>query len=267
MESNVKTRVPKIIHLMWFSGDEYPDEIRICIDSWKKVLPEYKIKVWTKDLAMECPFPYVTEALKCRKWAFAADVLRLYALYKFGGVYMDSDVIVRKPLDDFLDDEVTFFQEYHKSLAKKNKSGILDENGRRIGKTMPAGIGLQAAFMIAKKESPVIKDMLNYYADKHFLYEDGSMATNMIAPSIFALQLEKYGYKYKDEEQILEHGVKILPSFYVAPGKSELDKRNYAIHCINHSWQSDSLKFRLMQLLKAPLRKLLGMDVKSLAKK
>ena len=80
------------------------------------------------------------------------------------------------------------------------------------------------------------------------------------------MQIEKYGYRYKDEEQSLAFGVKIYPSCFVAPGKSELDKRNYAIHCINHSWQSDSLKFRFMQMIKSPIRKLLGMDVKSLAK-
>ena len=114
-----ETQVPKIIHLMWFSGDEYPDDIKICLDTWHKVLPEYEIKVWTKEMALECDVPYVREALQCRKWAFAADVIRLYALYKWGGIYMDSDVIVKKSLDDFLDNDVSFFQEYHKDMAKR----------------------------------------------------------------------------------------------------------------------------------------------------
>ena len=267
MKMKNESQVPKIIHLMWFSGDEYPNDIKICLDTWHKVLPEYEIKVWTKEMALECDFPYVREALQCRKWAFAADVIRLYALYKWGGIYMDSDVIVKKPLDDFLDNDVSFFQEYHKDMAKRIPSGVIDSEGNLLGNARPTGIGLQAAFMIAKKENPVIEHILSYYKDKHFLKEDGSMATDLIAPTIFAMQIEKYGYRYKDEEQSLDFGVKIYPSCFVAPGKSELDKRNYAIHCINHSWQSDSLKFRLKQLVKAPLRKLLGMDVKSLAKK
>lgn len=151
-------------------------------------------------------------------------------------------------------------------MAKRIPSGVIDSEGNLLGNARPTGIGLQAAFMIAKKENPVIEHMLSYYKDKHFLKEDGSMATDLIAPTIFAMQIEKYGYRYKDEEQSLPFGVKIYPSCFVAPGKSELDKRNYAIHCINHSWQSDSFKFRLMQMLKSPVRKLLGMDVKSLAK-
>lgn len=261
-----KKKIPKIIHLMWFSGDEYPDEIRICLDTWKNVLPDYKVVVWTKEMALDIGSTYVKEAIKCKKWAFAADVVRLYALYTCGGIYMDSDVIVKKPLDIFLDNDVTFFQEYHKSLAKSNSVGVLDENGNRLGNSMPIGIGLQAAFMISKKGSPVVKDMLSYYDNKHFLKQDGTMATDIIAPTIFALQLEKYGYRYVDEEQNLDYGVRVLPSWYVAPGKSECDKRNYAIHCINHSWKSDSIVYRLVQLLKAPIRRMMGIDVKSLSK-
>lgn len=158
-----ESQVPKIIHLMWFSGDEYPDDIKICLDTWHKVLPEYEIKVWTKEMALECGLPYVKEALLCRKWAFAADVIRLYALYKWGGIYMDSDVIVKKPLDDFLDNDVSLFQEYHKDMAKRIPSGVIDSEGNLLGNARPTGIGLQAAFMIAKKENPVIEHMLSYY--------------------------------------------------------------------------------------------------------
>lgn len=180
---------------------------------------------------------------------------------------MDSDVIVKKSLDVFLDNELTLFQECHKDMVKKMPKGILDSKGKRLGEAMPYGIGIQAAFMIAQKENQIIGDMLSYYDDKHFIKEDGTMATDLIAPTIFALQLEKYGYRYIDEEQMLAEGMKVMPSYYVAPGKSELDKRNYAIHCINHSWQADSLKYRFMQMIKKPIRKLLGIDVHSLAKK
>ena len=265
MEQN--TRVPKIIHLMWFSGEEFPKDIKTCLDTWKKILPDYEIRLWTKDMALNTGYPYVKEAIECKKWAFAADVVRLYALYTYGGVYMDSDVIVKKSLDVFLDNKLTLFQECHKGMVGKMPKGILDSNGIRLGEKMPSGIGIQAAFMIAQKGNQIIGDMLAYYNGKHFIKEDGTMATDLIAPTIFALQLEKYGYRYIDEEQMLAEGMKVLPSCYVAPGKSELDKRNYAIHCINHSWQADSLKFRFMQLIKNPIRRLLGFDVHSLAKK
>ena len=38
--------IPKLIHLCWLSGDPYPEKIQKCIDSWKKNLPDYEIKLW-----------------------------------------------------------------------------------------------------------------------------------------------------------------------------------------------------------------------------
>lgn len=83
MEQN--TKVPKIIHLMWFSGDEFPEEIKVCLDTWKRILPDYEIRLWTKEMALQTGYSYVKEAIECKKWAFAADVVRLYALFTYGG--------------------------------------------------------------------------------------------------------------------------------------------------------------------------------------
>lgn len=93
---------PKIIHLCWFSKDPYPLEIKICLASWKRVLPDYKVRVWTYEDAKAIGCKYIDQALSVRKWAFAADVVRFYAVYKEGGVYMDSDIYLRKRFDQFI---------------------------------------------------------------------------------------------------------------------------------------------------------------------
>lgn len=93
---------PKIIHLCWFSKDPYPLEIKICLASWKRVLPDYKVRVWTYEDAKAIGCKYIDQALSVRKWAFAADVVRFYAVYKEGGVYMDSDIYLRKRFDRFI---------------------------------------------------------------------------------------------------------------------------------------------------------------------
>lgn len=95
-------RIPKVIHLCWFSGDEYPDIIKKCIDSWRRVLPDFEIKIWTKEMALETNILYVKEAISVRKWAFAADVIRLWAVYHEGGVYMDSDIYILQRFDAFI---------------------------------------------------------------------------------------------------------------------------------------------------------------------
>ena len=38
--------IPKIIHYCWLSGDPFPESIQRCIDSWKRVLPDYEIVLW-----------------------------------------------------------------------------------------------------------------------------------------------------------------------------------------------------------------------------
>ena len=93
---------PKIIHLCWFSKDPYPLEIKICLASWKRVLPDYTVRVWTYEDAKAIGCKYIDQALSVRKWAFAADVVRFYAVYKEGGVYMDSDIYLRKRFDRFI---------------------------------------------------------------------------------------------------------------------------------------------------------------------
>lgn len=102
--------IPKIIHLCWFSGDKYPEDIQFCINSWKKVLPDFQIKVWTKEMALATGIDWAREAISVKKWAFAADVIRLYAVYHDGGVYMDSDIYVQKRFDEFMEKGVHFFK-------------------------------------------------------------------------------------------------------------------------------------------------------------
>lgn len=60
--------------------------------------------------------PYVREAFKQRKWAFVSDYIRFYALYKYGGIYLDSDVVVKKRLDSLLDAD--FFVERRLFIMK-----------------------------------------------------------------------------------------------------------------------------------------------------
>ena len=94
--------IPKIIHFCWLSDDEYPDLIKKCIASWKEKLPEFEIKHWDKKCLDELNSDWVNEAFSAKKYAFAADYIRLYAIYNYGGFYLDSDVEVIKDFTDLL---------------------------------------------------------------------------------------------------------------------------------------------------------------------
>ena len=94
--------IPKIIHLCWLSDDEYPDSIRKCIDSWHEHLSDYEVWLWdTKRFDIHST-KWTEQAFATKKYAFAADYIRLYALYHYGGIYLDSDVEVYKSFNDLL---------------------------------------------------------------------------------------------------------------------------------------------------------------------
>ena len=105
--------IPKIIHYCWFGGNPLPPLALKCIESWKKYCPDYEIKIWDESNFDININKYATEAYEAKKWAFVSDVARLWVLYNYGGIYMDTDLEVIKPLDEFL---------YHKAF-----SGFEDE--------------------------------------------------------------------------------------------------------------------------------------------
>lgn len=161
--------IPKIIHLCWLSGDAYPSTIQYCIDSWKRNLPDYEIYLWDTNRFDIYNSIWVKEAFEVKKYAFAADYIRLYALYHYGGIYLDSDVLVYKNFDDLLD--------------------------------LPYFIGedrvhcFEAAVIGTEKGNPWIKEILDRYTDRPFIREDGSLNMRSL-PSVFHDILTKH-YSFK----------------------------------------------------------------------
>jgi len=104
--------IPKIIHFCWLSGDEYPEKIKMCLDSWKKNLPDYEIKLWnTENFDVNCS-NWTREAFEKKQYAFVSDYVRFFALYNYGGIYLDSDIEVKKSFNDLLDKKFFFGYEY-----------------------------------------------------------------------------------------------------------------------------------------------------------
>ena len=94
--------IPKVIHYCWLSGDPYPSLIKECLETWKKYLGDYEIWLWDRERFDIESTVWTKEAFECKKYAFAADYIRLYALCNYGEIYLDYDVTVYKSLDDIL---------------------------------------------------------------------------------------------------------------------------------------------------------------------
>ena len=139
--------IPKIIHYCWFGRGKMPELAEKCIASWKKYLPEYEYKLWNEDTFDINSVPYVKEAYESRKFAVVTDYIRLWALYNYGGVYMDTDVEILKPLDEFL--KLPAFTGYEASSGMAPVTGLMA--------SAPKGIW--------------VTEQLAYYDDKHFIKE------------------------------------------------------------------------------------------------
>lgn len=257
--------IPKIIHYCWLSNDPFPEKIQMCMDSWKKIMPDYEWKLWnTETFDIEHSIPYVKEAFAHKKWAFVADYIRLYALYTEGGIYLDSDVKVLKRFDDFLHHKFFTSMEYHPFMIERDRSlEDIDKDGHRIKDKYISGIELQAAVMGAEKGCPFIGRIMDWYQDKHFIKPDGSMGLDVIAPQIYARVAEDYGFRYKDMDQSLDDGLMVYRSEVFAGNRREATSASYAIHYCENSWVKRPLLDKIMHygkflcfLLKSKIRKI-----------
>ena len=229
--------IPKKIHYCWLSNDPFPRKIRKCMDTWRKMLPDYEFKLWNTHNFDINSVPFVKQAYEQHKWAFAADYIRMYALYHEGGVYLDSDVKVLKPLDSLLNHGFMSSLEYHPTQIEKDGSrAMIDADGHRIKEGFVSGIQIQAAVMGAEKGNRFIADVLDWYQTHDFINPAGSLLTNVVSPMIYAQVAEKYGFMYKDQDQPLQDDVMIYRSEIFAGNKHEVTPASYAVHLCAHSW-------------------------------
>lgn len=144
--------IPKIIHYVWLGDAPLPEDMQKCMDSWKKWMPDYQWMRWDDEVIQNIDYIFIREALEEKKWAFASDVIRLYAIHKYGGIYMDTDVMVYRSFDPLL----------------QNKAFIGRENSmHQIGKTME--VYLTTCCFGAEPGNPFIKRCLDYYEGRHFI--------------------------------------------------------------------------------------------------
>ena len=222
--------IPKVIHYCWFGRNPKPKLFKKCLKSWKKYCPDYKIVEWNEDNFDISSNLYTKQAYENKKWAFVTDYVRLYALYNFGGVYMDTDVEVVKPIDEFLKHEAF--------------SGFENQT------SIPTGI------MGAEKGNPLFKQLLDYYTDKAFIVDgEMDMITNV---ATITKMLSDKGFIPNNNYQVVE-GFALYPFDYFCPhdyetGVLNVTNNTYTIHHFAGSWlpeeiqKEDRYRFRVANL-------------------
>jgi len=208
--------IPKIIHFFWFSDDPFPDEVSKCIQSWKKFCPDYKIIKWNLN-NYKTDNAFFNEAISQKCWAFASDFARCDVVYRYGGVYLDSDVELISSLDDLLCDEGFFCFE------------------------SPVGVDPGSGFGGVQNNS-IIGEICQQYETIHFINEDGSYNKISILNQ-FSSVLEKHGMVKTGEYQNIE-GISIYPPLVMSPysymtGLTTVDNTTHGIHHWVSAWISE----------------------------
>lgn len=234
--------IPKILHYCWFGTNPVPESTKRYIESWKKYCPDYEIKFWNESNFDINYNDYTRQAYEAGKFAFVADVARLYVVSEFGGIYLDTDVELIKPLDELLTEQAFFPLE----LPNRVSTGL--------------GFGAIA-------HHPLVIKNLKAYDNRQFVKPNGkndltscvTITSEILKSELPCLTPEGHKLLVFDN-RIANYSVTILPTEYMAPFNLETRKLNVtpntvSIHHYDATWQDKPVKFLT---LKIKLRRLLG---------
>ncbi len=176
-------KIPKIIHYFWFSGEK-KDELSLrCLESWRKACPDYELKEWNSSNYDVKANSFAYTAYKQGKWAYVSDYARMETVYKYGGIYLDLDVVLYKNMDLFLKND--FFVGF----------GPLRD--------------IEAAIFGARKGCPVVKEMMDIYKNMRFDINT-SMTLSNLQPMLLDRFFERKGFEINGRFQ-KKDGMTIYP--------------------------------------------------------
>lgn len=233
--------IPKIIHYVWLGNKELPAMVKKCIKSWKKYCPDYEIKRWDEtNLDIDC-CKYCRDAYDAKKYAFASDVLRFLILKNEGGIYLDVDVELLKPLDDLLEEKCFMGYEC-------------------CGKRLYVAPGL---IIGSEKNGKVVSEIYQSYLESSFYvgndinYETVCVRTTNILIKNYNLEPNGRTVHFDD--------ISIYAPEYFCPldGESKevrfLTEKTYSKHLYLASWvKKPPLHKRFANKMKSVLRKIIG---------
>lgn len=201
--------IPKIVHYAWF-GSPLPKAVKERVNEWKRLLPGWEFKFWNEgnfDLSI---FPFSKEMYDQHKLGYAADELRYSVLYRYGGFYFDTDMLVKRPLDSLLSHQMVWGFQYDNSLL--------------------------TSFFGSVPGAPLLEAILDVYSEKKYLdLKDDKyrMTSNPFVTKIFLREFQNF--RTNGKMQILDNDVIVYPKDYFSyPSRNK--EANYVQHLFDNSW-------------------------------
>lgn len=210
--------IPKKIHYVWLGGGKKSPLMENCIASWSKFCPDYEIIEWNETNFDIESYPIVKAAVEQKNWSLASDVIRLYVLKKYGGIYLDTDVEVYKSFDDLL--------VYNAFISYEAK------------------YWLGPAVMGAVADNTFIKECLIRYDNLSSI----KFSTNPLAVHTYSATAARlYNLKANGKFYVTSDNVAFLTWDYFYPQhymthRLTLTENTYAVHLYTSTWHSKSQK-------------------------
>lgn len=217
--------IPRLVHHVWINAADpaLPAPFSTYRDGWRALHPDWTFRLWNLE---NLDFPRVRPELlaQCANYAQMADVLRLEVLYRYGGVYVDTDFEPLRPIGTLLDGaEHVFCSE--------------------------DGISVSTGFLAAVPGSALMRRCLDALPARL-----GVAPPNVESgPGFVTRQLLGEGF---------EGGVRLLPSRLLYPYRMHEPERAagpfddaYAVHRWAHSWSPPR---SLARRVAGRVRRLLG---------
>lgn len=218
--------IPKIVHYVWVGGNPKPNNIQRCMKTWDKHLQDYQIIEWNESNFDIHENKYVEQAYQAKKWAFVSDYIRAKAVYEMGGIYLDTDVLVLDNLSSLLE----------------NRAFVGFENKEN---PFTATFG-------AEKGHPLLKDMLAYYDDRNFTFDQKDQLAGVNTVSVSDILKNKYGAKPNNQEQVLKEDIHVYPDGVLCNPSAN----SKTIHVFTGTWMEGEkpLKRKVVTALKVRIK-------------
>ncbi|MCL2259845.1 MAG: hypothetical protein FWC15_00660 [Fibromonadales bacterium] len=211
-----------------------PPETQRYIDGWKRHMPDYEIIHWNANNFDVSKHKWVEQAVKHKKWAFAADFIRLWAIYNYGGIYLDADVEAVKSFDSLL--HLPYFLGIEQSIDEPN-----------IPEMSTFG---------AEPETAWVKDCMDYYENRDFADENGKLDTTVLPQICKNIFKSKYGIleisdiksfcKEKAEVQLFSYDYFCPKSFI---DELVITQNTYSIHHFASAWRKAKEKQKIQTII------------------
>lgn len=206
--------IPKKIHYVWVGGNPIPKDITKCMKSWTKHLKDYEIIEWNEKNFDISSHPFVKAAYDAKKWAYVSDYIRIYAIYKEGGIYLDTDNLVVDNVDELLN----------------NRAFVGYETDE---------YPFTACFG-AEKGHPFLKKILDYYDNNEFRFDKNNQMAEVNTKIVANILINEYNCKIGNKSQILKDDIKVYT-------KEELcipSEKSKVIHIFTGTWLEGKKKFK-----------------------